>query len=275
LAEPEISQVRAALVGVVTATLVLAACSGRGFPLFTKDLPWPAESQGCDVDAAPAIPDHYDERALANALTWVYRDHPEEAFCGCAFAANQSVDTTRCGYENAEDASPVIRWQAVVPPSRFGVYRTCWSEHEQQAQEDLSARRHCARTDPEFRAMEGDLYNYLPVIAALGEKRGDNTFGTIQGGTPREFGACAFGVQSVMGKSAIIEPPADVRGDIARIYFYMAARYGKGKDWKIKLSREQRLLFEKWNAEDPVDAWEKMRACRIQAIQGWENPFVK
>jgi deoxyribonuclease I len=261
------------------ALFVLGACSSdfdeRPFTPGTDELVWPAESQGCDAATAPKVPDHYDERAIAVALTWVYRDHPVEAFCGCSFKANQTVRLEGCGYQNPDDPGPTaIRWHAIVPFSRFGIYRGCWNDHAAQDASDLSARRYCARVDPEFREMEADLYNFLPVIGALGEKRADNPFGTVTG-RPPEYGACDFGVMSVMGKSSLIQPPKEVRGDIARTYLYMLARYGKGKDWKIKLTPDQKMVLDKWNVEDPVDEWEKMRACRIQAIQGWENPYVK
>lgn len=258
------------------ALAALAGCSHGGtFPGAGDDeLPWPMEAQGCDKDSAPPAPDHYDPRAIATALTWVYRDHPVEAFCGCAFGQRGDVHNDACGYRDDVDPAPRVAWMPVVPPSRFGVYRACWRQYDEQAREDLSARRHCAKVDPEFRAMEADLYNYLPVIAALGERRADDPFGNVQG-EPRAFGACDFELQGVMGKYSLVEPPENVRGDIARTYLYMAARYGKGKDWKIKLTREQRQMYQKWSAEDPVDDWERMRACRIQAIQGWANPYVK
>jgi len=53
-----------------------------------------------------------------------------------------------------------------------------------------------------------------------------------------------------------------VRGDVARIYFYMEDRYG------LKISRKQRQLFEAWSKQDPIDQWEKERANRIELIQG-------
>lgn len=229
----------------------------------------------CAAEGAPARPRAYDEQAVAAVMTWVYRDAPIESYCGCAFDANQTV-RAGCGFAGG-DGAPVIRWEPVVPPVRFGTYRRCWRQwNSGQGVEgdDDTARRKCSEVDKEFRAMEADLYNYHPALAHLSERRDDNPFTQVQG-EPRDFGACDFETQSDMGKALKVEPPPEVMGDLARTYLYMAGKYGKGRDWKIKLTHEQRQLYEKWSEADPVDDRERLRACRIAAIQGWENPYVK
>ena len=232
-----------------------------------------APGAACAADGAPPRPAAYDERAFADLLTWAWGEAPLESYCGCRFGADQAV-LGDCPYVPPDGAAATIRWEPVVPPSRFGVYRRCWQQWSVGPGNDAIARQQCAQMDPEFREMEADLFNFHPVIATLSDQRGENPFANVQG-EPRAFGACDFETQSDMGKKQKIEPPADVRGDIARIYLYMAARYGKGSDWKIKLPREQRQLYEKWAEADPVDDRERARACRIAAIQGWDNPYIK
>lgn len=292
----------AAAVPVLAAALLAAACAAPADPAgltagqaprvaaagagasAAAAIPWPEPPAGCDAAAAPARPERYDERSVAALMTWVYRDAPVEAYCGCTFARDQTAGA-ECGYAG-DGTVQRIRWEPVVPPSRFGVYRKCWKrwsagDHDGDGDiddddvvDDAVARSKCAAEDAEFRAMEADLYNYHPVLAALSERRGANPFAQVQG-EPRDFGACNFETQSDMGKALKVEPPPEVMGDIARAYLYMAAKYGKGRDWKIKLSREQRQLYEAWSAADPVDDRERLHACRIAAIQGWENPYVK
>ncbi|MDA0427653.1 endonuclease I family protein, partial [Stutzerimonas frequens] len=102
----------------------------------------------------------------------------------------------------------------------------------------------------------------------VGELNGDRSnfrFGMIPG-EPRAYGACDFEVDF---KQRVAEPPESVRGDIARTYFYMEDQYG------LRISRKQRQLFEAWGRMDPVDAAERARAKRIEAIQGNGNPFVR
>ncbi len=82
------------------------------------------------------------------------------------------------------------------------------------------------------------------------------------------------------------EPPDNVKGDIARMIFYMAVRY-EGPDYDLEvvdeiLPRNYKLphigklstLLE-WHQEDPVDEWEIYRNELIYSdYQGNRNPFI-
>lgn len=84
-------------------------------------------------------------------------------------------------------------------------------------------------------------------------------------GEPRKFGACDVEIEDPK-----IEPAPSIRGDIARTYFYMDKAYpGHGI-----VSGRNRKLFEAWDREDPVDAWERERARRIKRIQSSPKPFI-
>ena len=61
----------------------------------------------------------------------------------------------------------------------------------------------------------------------------------------------------------------DIKGDIARIYFYMSDKYN------INLSKQERKLFEVWNKIDPVSKWEIIKNDRVLELQGNSNPYVK
>ncbi len=53
-------------------------------------------------------------------------------------------------------------------------------------------------------------------------------------------------------------------------YFYMDDAYpGRGI-----ISKKNRKMFKAWDKADPVDAWERKRAKRIERIQGNVNKFV-
>ena len=66
------------------------------------------------------------------------------------------------------------------------------------------------------------------------------------------------------------EPTENIRGDIARTYFYMDWAY---PDRSI-ISHKNRKLFQAWNYADPVDTWECQRAAMTTQLQGNVNPFV-
>ncbi len=126
--------------------------------------------------------------------------------------------------------------------------------------------RNCARKrNIKFRYMESDLYNLVPAIGEINGLRSNYSFAMIPG-EKREFGTCDMEIENRKA-----EPRLEVRGNIARIYFYMDLAYpGHGV-----ISKKNRKLFAAWDKEDPVDDWECERSKRIEGIQGNENSFVK
>ncbi|MCM3315314.1 endonuclease [Rummeliibacillus stabekisii] len=80
------------------------------------------------------------------------------------------------------------------------------------------------------------------------------------------------------------EPPNEVKGDIARMLFYMATRYEKGDRVDLELNDQvnngtnpyhgKLSVLKQWNKQDPVSEWEKQRNEKIFNIQGNRNPFV-
>lgn len=73
------------------------------------------------------------------------------------------------------------------------------------------------------------------------------------------------------------EPPLEVKGDIARILFYMIIMYDHlelvdGEPSIYQMGDLQTLLS--WNDLDPVDDFERDRNEEIYSIQGNRNPFI-
>lgn len=84
-------------------------------------------------------------------------------------------------------------------------------------------------------------------------------------GEKRKYGQCDVEIENRK-----VEPRPEIRGDIARTYFYM--------DWAYPnrgiISKKNRKLFKAWDKSDPVDKWECKRAELVKAVQGNDNPFV-
>lgn len=80
------------------------------------------------------------------------------------------------------------------------------------------------------------------------------------------------------------EPSDRVKGDVARILFYMATRYETGDQLDLELNElvnngtapyhGKRSVLLEWHAMDPVDAAEERRNQRIFEKQGNRNPFI-
>ncbi|MEM6505797.1 MAG: endonuclease [Planctomycetota bacterium] len=81
------------------------------------------------------------------------------------------------------------------------------------------------------------------------------------------------------------EPRPEVRGDVARMLFYMAVRY-EDAELDLELTEHTPGQSDKapahgvlstllrWHAQDPPDDAERERNDRIQAVQGNRNPFI-
>ncbi len=197
----------------------------------------------------------------------LYEGHEETFYCGCKYVYKGKKlvpDPSKCSYEpripvtkNGKPNSRATRieWEHVVPAYWFGHQRRCWQE---------GGRKAC-KSDPGFAKMEADLMNLVPAIGELNGDRSNYRFAILPG-EPRKYGACDFEVNF---KSKKAEPRPEIRGDIARIYFYMRDKYN------LKLSNQQTKLMTAWHNADPVSVEERERVLRINAAQGSDNPWVK
>ena len=212
---------------------------------------------------AYAAPPADFERAKTIARTQVYHDRNTsgDLYCGCNWQwVGQSggrTDLAGCGYKIRAQANRAQRteWEHVVPASTFGRQRQCWQN---------GGRANCTATDPVFSLMEADLHNLTPVVGEVNADRSNFNVGMVA--TPAgQYGQCPFKVDF---QSRVAEPPNAAKGQVARIHFYMAARYG------LSLSEQQQRVLIAWDRAYPPTAWEVERDRRIARIMGHHNGFV-
>jgi len=111
--------------------------------------------------------------------------------------------------------------------------------------------------------IEADMHNLVPAVGELNADRSNYSFGIVNKKIKR-YGACEFYIEN-----RIVEPREEIKGDIARIYFYMIDRYS------IKISKKEQQLFYYWNKIDKISIFERVRNQRIKNIQGNSNRFVE
>jgi len=134
----------------------------------------------------------------------------------------------------------------------------------------------------ETQPMGTDLHHLRPTDASVNSTRGNLDFD--DGGQPVND---TYGVGSSYSyyDGDSFEPRDEVKGDIARIIFYMAVRYEGDKSGEVDLEivdyvgtsgavlgKLSTLLT--WNQLDPVDDFERNRNDVIYGYQGNRNPFV-
>lgn len=204
----------------------------------------------------------------------VYFDNQFTFYCNCIYDYKKEkgrekmvVYNDSCGYKPRKNKKrgETIEWEHIMPAYRFASGLQCWNEKicVDKNGKSYKGRKCCEKVDKKFRIMQADMYNLVPSVGELNGDRSNYSYGIIDG-EARLYGECDF---EVSGKKA--EPKEDIRGDIARTYFYMEETYG------ITLTNEERQLFIMWDKLDNISQWEKVRAKRIKEIQGNENKFIK
>ncbi|CAH9052175.1 hypothetical protein PSECIP111854_00915 [Pseudoalteromonas sp. CIP111854] len=148
-----------------------------------------------------------------------------------------------------------IEWEHVVPAWEFGHQMQCWQD---------GGRKTCKKI-PKFKSMEGDLHNLVPAIGKVNGDRSNFKFSMIEG-EGRVYGRCDAEVNF---KARIFEPAPEIRGNIARTYFYFEKQYG------LKISKQQHKLYSAWDKLDPVDEAECLIQSKKAEKQGWGNSFVQ
>lgn len=149
------------------------------------------------------------------------------------------VDLASCGYKVKKSAKRARRleWEHVVPAQAFGQSFKEWRSGHPKCVNKKGKPfkgRNCARkVAVPFRYMEADLYNLYPAIGEVNGLRSNYSMAMIPG-EKRAFGSCDVEIEGNK-----FEPRPDIRGDIARTYFYMDKAYpGRGI-----ISRKNRKLF--------------------------------
>ncbi|MDX1677906.1 endonuclease [Arsukibacterium sp.] len=208
--------------------------------------------------AAQAAPANFEQAKKLARL--IHAPDASSFYCDCPirWQGNKGIpDLTSCDYQVRKNGPRAMRieWEHVMPAYHFGHQRQCWQ---------TGGRKNCVKSDRLFQTMEADLYNLVPAIGEVNGDRSHYRFGLLPA-APHRHGACPIKVDF---KQQVFEPPALVRGDIARIYFYMADKYN------LTLSRAQQQLFMAWHKLDPVSPDEQQRNQRVRQYMGHDNPFI-
>ncbi|WP_397443542.1 endonuclease I family protein [Planococcus sp. 107-1] len=121
-----------------------------------------------------------------------------------------------------------------------------------------------------------DIHHLRPTDVQVNGARGNLDF---------DYGGSSVsGCDGCLRTASSFEPPDRVKGDVARMLFYMAVRYEPGDPVDLELNEllnngsapyhgKLSVLLE-WHEQDPVSDWERQRNDKIQDIQGNRNPFV-
>jgi len=197
----------------------------------------------------------------------VYQNSGETFYCGCGWSKKKKLDLKSCGLQSYFPKSQKVRSERkeaehLYPASWLlrvnGKDRACVKIAKEKGQ---SPRKYCQKTDRNYKQAHNDLVNLVPANGAINQARSNKPF--VEAVNRNSKGYNGYGRCDVEIDSRGIIPPADKRGDIARVGAYLSHKYG------LKYSKRQQLLFDKWAAQDPVSKEERARNQRIIKVQGY------
>jgi deoxyribonuclease-1 len=226
-----------------------------------------------DIDKLPKIEGNTANDSFEKSkrlLLKIYLDARQgDFYCGALFNEKSKI-TNPNGYTPKHDTARArrIEWDHIVPAESFGQSFKEWRDGDPACVDSkgkaLKGRDCAEKMNPTYRLMQADMYNLRPEIGEINGLRSNYSFAML-GGDKSEFGACQVKIADRK-----IEPPPNVRGDVARIYFYMDAAYPK----RGIISDKNQKLFQAWDKTDPVDAFECALYEKIKKLQGNENPIM-
>ena len=138
--------------------------------------------------------------------------------------------------------------------------------------------------------MKSDIVHVVPTDCWVNNMR--SSYPLAEVATIKKYSANYY---SILGtcktegyNGTVFEPNDEIKGDIARIYFYMATCYQdkvsnwtKGESQKVfgnspypGLRDWVLAMMMRWSKQDPVDEVETARNNAVQEVQGNRNPFV-
>lgn len=136
-----------------------------------------------------------------------------------------------------------------------GVNRDCVAQAKLNKE---SPRSYCQSHDKQFKQAHNDLVNLFPAVGQINADRSNKEYSLYMSDVKYEYGSC----ETESGKNGF-KPPASMRGDIARVAFYMQEKYS------VEYSHDEQQLFILWDKQDPISQEERDRNNRIIQVQGF------
>jgi len=205
---------------------------------------------------------------VKNLLKMIDLDYKTARLTGCKYTYDTTscmdktiVDITTC---DVKEANQSIKWIQVVPDIFFGRNMACMNEDvctNVFTKKKFGSPMCCRRVNAKYKQMEADLFNLIPVLSEVAEKRGRRLFSDVV--------KPDFTIGSLRFDATSMEPRDEIKGDMARVYLYMDERYD------LTLSEQQKETFLRWHRLDPVDGDECRVAKIILKVQGGTNTLVE
>lgn len=133
--------------------------------------------------------------------------------------------------------------------------------------------------------MKSDIVHVVPTDGYVNNRRSSYPLAEVGSVTWQSAnGYCKLGSCKTPGYTGtVFEPNDEIKGDMARIYFYMVTCYeDRATGWGHVFSNNKAKGFDdwyvamllRWSNEDPIDEVELARNEAVYRVQGNRNPYV-
>lgn len=180
------------------------------------------------------------------ALAETSNDQIETLFWG---ELHKTGGTTYYCNKSFDGKTPLIKASHIYPQGNIRQHLDC------------GTKRQCMRDSPRHNSIASDLHNLVPANSRFDMKRTNTIFGNL--GAEIQANNCG-----IKRKMHVIEPPEHLKGDIARVIFYMHTQY------ELPMLGNQSVL-EDWSKLDPPSEDEIARDIKIESLQNNNNPHVR
>lgn len=267
------AELRKFFMGIVLLLLPLAATAG-----FWTGAPFSEKTEGNHFSQS-----FYDVKKIM--LDKIYYDHRRTLYCNAEFnkfkqinlpqgfmlpnLQNADFKVYEIDQEELQRKAERMEWEHIVPAQNFGKTFVEWEKGHRNCVSGKGRHfkgRSCAVQESEgFRYMYADMYNLYPSIGAVNYLRGNFNFTQFGKDVGYIFGTCQMKISRNK-----VEPRDEVKGLIARTYFYMQETYPR-----YGIGEPMQKILRQWAKKYPLSEWECVRAYRIEQIQGNANSIIK
>lgn len=133
--------------------------------------------------------------------------------------------------------------------------------------------------------MKSDIVHVVPTDGYVNNRRSSYPLAEVGSVTWQSAnGYCKLGSCKTPGYTGtVFEPNDEIKGDMARIYFYMVTCYeDRATGWGHVFSNNKAKGFDdwyiamllRWSNDDPIDEVELARNEAVYRVQGNRNPYV-
>lgn len=188
-------------------------------------------------------------------------------YCQCPYDNYKRIDLKSCNMKEAKTKRRANRleWEHMMPVANYIKHFECGREKlcVKKNGKRFGGRKCCEKIDKRFKQTEAELYNLWPAVGLVNGIRSNMNYAAI--GNKKGIFGCNFKVDKQRRK---VEPPNHAKGIVARASLFMSQKY------HIRLSKQQRSLFNAWDKAYPPSSQELEWAKQVAQIEGYSNPYI-